>query len=169
MMRFMIASLITWPAAIMDIRLKKIPNLYILPIALTGLISCSVRFGLKGLGLGLLNMMVSLLILIPLNVTGSIGAGDIKLMAAVSLIFTTRESLYFIFLSFLAGAAWSLIRIARRKELIIRIYTLRDYLVECFREGKVKRYKSLGTENDVIPFGVCIFAGTLLLFVTEVW
>lgn len=169
MMRFMIASIITWPAALMDIKFNKIPNLYVLTAVLAGLISCSVRYGLKGLGLGLLNMAVSLLILIPLNVTGSIGAGDIKLMAAVSLIFTVRESLNFIFLSFLAGAAWSFVRIAGRKELIIRIFTLRDYLMDCLREGKVKRYKSLGTENDVIPFGVCIFAGTLLLFVTEVW
>ena len=70
-------------ASIYDVRIKKIPNWLSLGLMVSGLIGNAVA--IKGLSLGDsgAGLVVGLLLMLPGYVFGSMGAGDVKLMAAI--------------------------------------------------------------------------------------
>jgi len=88
-------------AAIYDVGTKKIPNWISLTIIVTGL---SWNFfsveglGFKDSGLGLI---VGLLLMMPGHVLGSMGAGDVKLMAAIGSVVGLNQVLDVVLYSYM--------------------------------------------------------------------
>src|SRR4029450_7457447 len=70
-------------AVMSDLRTHRIPNVLCAGAFGTGLILQTMLFGLAGLVDGVGGAVVGLLILLPLYAIGGMGAGDVKLMAAV--------------------------------------------------------------------------------------
>lgn len=73
-------------ASIYDVRIKKIPNWLSLALMVSGLIGN--YFAIKGLSLGDSGggIITGLLLMLPGYVFGSMGAGDVKLMAAIGSV-----------------------------------------------------------------------------------
>lgn len=104
-------------ASIQDVRSRKIPNLL---NAAGILIGFGIQFSLSGwpgVGTGLAGLMVGLCSLLPLYVFGSMGAGDVKLMAAVGVFLGPLEVLAAGLFSVLAGGIFAVALIALRGEL----------------------------------------------------
>ena len=83
---YLILSVCILIASIYDASTKKIPNWISLTIIVSGLgwnIFSAEGLGLKDSGLGLI---VGLLLMLPGYVFGSMGAGDVKLMAAIGSV-----------------------------------------------------------------------------------
>src|SRR5690242_7456703 len=73
-------------AAIYDLRFRRIPNWLNLSGVILGVSVNTVLFGRSGLMLAFLGISFSLLIYVPLYLIRGMGAGDVKLMAAVGAI-----------------------------------------------------------------------------------
>ena len=72
-------------AAVMDIRIKKIPNKLTIPFFGLGIVYQLVFHGLAGLGEGALGFAAGFGLLFLLWVIGSGGGGDVKLMGGLSM------------------------------------------------------------------------------------
>lgn len=93
-----------------------------------------------------------------------IGAGDIKMAALICGYMGLQTGAIAIFSGFLIGAIWSLIKMIGNGILIYRFSCLLTYIRYVFQTGKITAYYR--PERDgydmVIPFGFCLFAGTLI-------
>lgn len=79
------ASAVILVAAITDLRTRRIPNWLTLPAVPIGLVASFVFGGVPGLVFAAIGLVVALMIYLPLYALKAMGAGDGKLMAAVSV------------------------------------------------------------------------------------
>lgn len=88
-----------------------------------------------------LSAAAPLLVLFPLYMIGVLGAGDIKLLAAVGSFFTVLDMAKCLILSFIIGAVFSLLKMLAEKNFLQRMQYLMSYFYEVFKYGKWKLYE----------------------------
>src|SRR5262245_51535241 len=74
------------PAAIIDLRVRRVPNWLTLTAALLGIALNSFLFETAGVWMSLKGVGLAMLIYFPLYLLRGMGAGDVKLMVAVGAI-----------------------------------------------------------------------------------
>lgn len=149
-------------AAITDIAFGKVYNGWICLALAVGL-SCAFwrgGMGKEGLAGALLSMAVPVILLYPIFRIGGMGAGDIKLLAAVGCFLTVKETVACLVLSFLAGAVLSLLKMAAERNFIRRMRYLLSYVLAVAGSGKWRRYGQ--EEGGKIHFALPILLGVLL-------
>lgn len=168
-----VASLI---AAATDIWNYKVYNVLTLPLLVTGLIYNAVIGGWAGLansGMGLLFGFLALLLFYSL---GGMGAGDVKLMAAIGAWLGMPLTLYIFVASALAGgiyAVFLLIFTTGLQDSIIHMHILwlrvkafsRHFAPDTKIEVEVKR---VDRRKRLIPFAAMMAIGVVAV-VTYVW
>ncbi len=90
-------------AAIIDVRTRRIPNLLTLPALAAGIAGSGVMGGFSGVRHSLAGVLVAILILGPLCWFRSMGAGDLKLCAAVGSWMGPAELLFALLIAAMAG------------------------------------------------------------------
>jgi prepilin peptidase CpaA len=102
-------------AGVWDLRYKRIPNWLNVSALALGFILNSILFSAHGFLLALLGLGCSLLVYLPLYLLRAMGAGDVKLMAAVGAIVGPVSWLYIFLFTALLGGAISLIYVVLRR------------------------------------------------------
>lgn len=92
-----------------------------------------------------------------------IGAGDIKLMALICGYLGLKAGAAAIVYSFLLGAFWSLFRLLRLRILKKRLFYFTAYIRQVLTTGEITEYYNPHSDGyeAVIPFALCLFAGTI--------
>ena len=100
-------------AAVFDLKTSKIPN--IIPFLTFGALCLSEMLQNSAISMLFLFARAILIcaLLFPFFAVSSLGAGDIKLMAALSAGLSSRGALIFVFASFLWGAVLGVFRIVK--------------------------------------------------------
>ncbi|MEW9672599.1 prepilin peptidase [Ammoniphilus sp. 3BR4] len=148
---------------ITDLSKRKILNIITLPTIVIGLIYHSVIDGWSGLLFSGQGFLLGLgLLLIPF-VLGGMGAGDVKLLAAVGAM----KGAGFVFSSFLfmamAGGVMALVVLIVRKELKYLLF--RFFLFLTVDKGKIQPiHPSAKEKGYTLPYGVAIAAGVFLAY-----
>ena len=142
-------------AAFWDLRTKRIPNWLTVPAIVLGVAANAVKSGLAGLWAGLLGMLVGAgLFIIPFAM-GGMGAGDVKMLAAVGAIAGPEAA----FRSFLYGAmAGGLMAAAF---LVGRAYLFRGRLRA---DGGTRGPGVTVGLKQRFPYGLAVFAGTVIAY-----
>lgn len=78
-------------AAFLDIRYRRVPNVLVLAIAITGVSAAWFDGGLRGVLNGGLSALLAMGICIPLYVTKGIAGGDVKLIVATGFWWTVAQ------------------------------------------------------------------------------
>lgn len=91
------------PATVIDLRVHRIPNLLSLGGAALGLLLAASGFGAVGILQALAGLAVGLLCLLPLHLKRVMGAGDVKLMAAVGSFIGPLPCFLAVLCTFIAG------------------------------------------------------------------
>ncbi len=141
-----------------DIRRHRIAN--VLTFSMLG-IGLTLQFwflSLDGLWTGLQGMGVGLVVLLPFFLLGGMGAGDVKLMAAVGSIIGPIPALLAACLSLVAAGLFSFVLLLRHRDLgrMLRRYAVvlatRQYLPPEADEVANKRF----------PYAAAIAVGTII-------
>jgi prepilin peptidase CpaA len=157
-------------AAFYDVRTRKIPNWLNLSGLVLGLGLNTLLLHAHGIVVALLGLGLSLLIYIPLYLVRGMGAGDVKLMAAVGSIAGPQNWLIIFLVTALLGgiAAFALVFCKRRlPETLANLSTIIGELLRGkapFRkdpELDMRSQRSLG-----LPHGAVIAAGALAFLLT---
>ncbi|MBO4900203.1 MAG: prepilin peptidase [Lachnospiraceae bacterium] len=82
-----------------------------------------------------------LLILYPLFMIGTIGAGDIKLIMILPAYMTFPDSLQALFISFVCGACIGLVRMVTSHTLIARLRVMKNYISAVSESGRILMYE----------------------------
>lgn len=161
-------------AAYIDGKELRVPNKITYPMMLAGLIYSAVSYGMGGegwyvgLGCSFLGLVVGLLTLLPAYAIGGMGAGDVKMMAAIGAWCHWQVTLYAFCVSVIVGAIISIIMIVQSgdvkkhfdqlKYIINEIMTVRD------PEALAKIATERKTSMRLLPYGIPIAIGTILYF-----
>ncbi len=136
-----------------DITKGKIPNILTYSTILIGLIYHLIVGGLSGLLFSLLGMLIGFSIFILLYIFGAIGAGDVKLFAAIGSLAGIEFVLYCSMYSIIYAGVIGIIILVCKKEFMTRIVNVLKYLINLvlFRQaGSIKSIKN--KESLTFPF-----------------
>ena len=162
-------ALILIISVITDLRTRKILNIITFPAILIALIYHSFTSGFGGLLFSSLGFLVGLgLLLIPF-VMGGIGAGDVKLLAAVGAWKGTLFVLYTGVYGAVIGGLISLYILLRNKQLG---HTLKQLLfsIRFFRVTKGSSFVGDDMQKSIyIPYAIPIAVGALLAYLMEAY
>jgi prepilin peptidase CpaA len=148
-------------ATLEDLRTRRIPNLVTLPALLLAIVIHLVAGGPSGaltaLGAGLLVAAV----LLPGWLMGFMGAGDVKLMAAIAAwLGSPGRGLYAVLFSLVAGGILSIV-VALRRGILLRTLRSAALLVPRVAAGALGSGSPPETTGVRIPKALAFLAGSL--------
>jgi len=111
-----IAILVVSLAAFLDVRTRRIPNWLTLGLVIIGVALNLWRAGLMGAELALAGTVLGFLMLLPFYALGGIGAGDVKLLAAVGALLGPELLVSVAAYGALVGGLMSVVILARRSK-----------------------------------------------------
>jgi len=117
-------------AGIYDIRFRKIPNWLNVTGVILGLVTNAVLGGRHDLFQALLGMLLALAVYLPLYAIRGMGAGDVKLMAAIGALAGPWNWLVIFLASSVAGGIASVVLVSLNKRLSETCWNLRFVVSE---------------------------------------
>lgn len=150
-----------------DIRTYKIKNRLVSIFIVIGIAINVVLKGKEGIGFSLIGMVVPIVVLFLLYYLKMLGAGDIKLFAAIGAIMGVKFILYAMVYSFLAGGMIALFIMLVRKNALQRFKYFTHYIKACMLSISLLPYNEFEDKanNGKFPFAYAIFCGTVYVFV----
>jgi prepilin peptidase CpaA len=145
-------------AARADVRTRKIPNNLTFPALLVGLAMHTALNGFDGTRSSLTGLLVAGAVLLPGWHFRWMGAGDVKLMAAVGAWLAWPQALIAVLASLVMGGAISLI-VAVRKGMLRQAVTGAAVIAQ---SAMARVPPPPITTNVRFPFALAVFAGSTL-------
>ena len=151
-----------------DGRFGKIYNRQIIVGIVLGIGFRSYESGPPGIFSGLCSLMIPLLLLFPFFRIGTLGGGDIKLLATVAVFLTPAQTFLFMGVAFLNGAMMALLKMMKERNFVERFQYLMSYIHDVITTNQWKLYeetkKQSGTEikRHKIHFAFPIFVSALI-------
>src|SRR5690242_564869 len=96
-------------AAVWDLRTRRIPNVLTFGGTLVALLLHGYMGGLSGVGLSLAGWAVGLALFFPFFALGGLGAGDVKLLAAVGALVGPLPAVWVALFTMIAGGVMAIL------------------------------------------------------------
>ncbi len=164
-MQIVLAALVV-SAGVFDIRSRRIPNFIVLPALLIGFALNAFLFGASGLVLAAGGFGLALLIYMPLYLLRGMGAGDVKLMAAVGALVGWQNWLALFIITGLLGGLLAVLLMLIKGRARSTLWNTGYLMWEMvhLRPPHVKREElDIGNPRAfTLPHGAVIALGTLL-------
>lgn len=150
-------------ATITDLRSQKIYNWLTFPLILSGLVAHTIHSGLDGLLLSAAGFALGLILMVIPFFLGSMGAGDVKLMAGIGAWLGVNATFTAFLFICLAGGVYALVILARRRDVLKAV--LANIWGTFLRLTATKKYdySPIETEQTMprLCYGVAIAIGTV--------
>jgi len=104
-------------AAVIDLRTRRIPNALTGSLAVVGLGLAAAQFGTVGIGGAIVGFLLGFAFMLPGNVFGATGAGDVKLFAAAGAVLGPATTVRAFLFTAIAGGVLALVVALRRRRL----------------------------------------------------
>jgi len=154
-------------ASWIDYTQRRVPNWLNAALVLVGFLVQGLYFGWGGVGSGALGLLTGFGLLILPWLMHGMGAGDVKLMAAIGVWLGPLATLYSFVLGAMIGALAAGAMILSTGRLRLALINIGIILNKCSsRETMFSEYgsaKSFGTTSQLLPYGVPLTAGTLIV------
>ncbi|MBP1920795.1 A24 family peptidase [Youngiibacter multivorans] len=178
-LKYIILILLLLYAAKFDITERKIPNKVTIPAFTLGIIGSWLNSGFSGVQFSLMGFLVGLAVFFIPFLLGGMGAGDVKLMAAVGSLLGWKLTVYSALLTALVGGIIAIgytinngyfnrmignfAYLIHLKVLnILYLITRNEKILTSYRDARTRIQKN---EKMYIPYGVAIAIGTLLVLI----
>jgi len=161
-----VATVCALAGAVTDIKSRRIPNLITGPAILAGLLLHLSLDGWRGLLTSLAAGLICGAIFLIFYLAGGMGAGDVKLIAAVGCLAGLSNTAYLLVLTSLAGGAMGIVFALMRgrlKETLLNVGEITTH----HRKSGLKPHPDLNVRNGStlrLPYGVAIAAGSSITF-----
>jgi prepilin peptidase CpaA len=104
-------------AAVIDLRTRRIPNALTGSLTVVGLGLAAAQLGTVGIGGAVIGCLLGFAFMLPGNMFGATGAGDVKLFAAAGALLGPASTVRAFFFTAIAGGVLALIVALRRRRL----------------------------------------------------
>jgi Flp pilus assembly protein protease CpaA len=104
-------------ATVIDLRTRRIPNALTGSLAVVGLGLAAAQLGTVGIGGAIFGGLLGFAFMLPGNVFGATGAGDVKLFAAAGALLGPATTVRAFFFTAIAGGVLAVVVALRRRRL----------------------------------------------------
>lgn len=139
--------------ALFDIKEKRIPNKLTFPSIIVGFIGNLIVLGFQGIPFSFLGFLAGFLVFMLPYALGAMGAGDVKLMAAVGAIMGWKFTLISALYTTIAGLI-----VALPIYIYKRIYP--RYAIAYTQNAPV-----ISNDKIYVPYGLCIAIGVIFVII----
>jgi len=155
--------------ATVDVRQQRIPNWLTYPGLLLGIILRFAFLGWHGLTTALGGALLAGGIVLLFYLVRAMGAGDVKLLAAVGSFVGPRQAFVILLATAIAGGILALVYALLRRRLWLTLKNLGS-VVAFHSWGGIKAHPNLNLDNPSalrMPYGLAIATGTLYALVMK--
>ncbi len=161
------ALLASW----IDYSQRRVPNWLNASLLVLGFIVQALFFGWAGLGTGFAGMLAGFGLLIVPWLMHGMGAGDVKLMAAIGVWLGPLLTLYSFALGAVIGGVAAVVMIVSTGRLRMACANIGLIMAKCSNPQTVfseaGSAKSFGVTSQLLPYGVPLTAGTLVVLAAK--
>ena len=158
-------------AAVMDVQQHRIPNWLTYPGMLAGVLLRSYYFGWDGLLTALGGCLLAGGVVFVFYAVRAMGAGDLKLLAALGSLVGPRYAITILLATAIAGGVLALVYAATRgrtRETLTNVGSVMKF----HAWGGLHAHPDINLDNPAalrMPYGLAIAAGTLYTFAVAIW
>lgn len=153
-----IAALITY----YDVRYRRIPNAFVLATLVGGVAIHSITGGLSGLYGSLSGCALAFALMFMLHIFGAMGAGDVKLFAAIGAVTGASLVLPTFLVVILTGGLLAIVSIIRAGVFVSTMQRVLQILVGLLPGWEMPRFNVPSDRTHTIPYGVAITIGSII-------
>jgi prepilin peptidase CpaA len=157
-------------ASWIDYAQRRVPNWLNATLALAGLMVQATHFGWPGVSNGLLGMTIGLGVLIVPWLMHGMGAGDVKLMAAIGCWLGPWLTLWSFAAGSIIGGCAAIIMIVSTGRTAHALVNMQTIMTKMRRVdtafGEFGGARTFGATSQLLPYGVPLTAGTLVVLLT---
>jgi prepilin peptidase CpaA len=174
---FLVTTVVAIVAAVIDFRRFRVPNALTFPLCLVGLAFHSASGGLSGLQYSFGGIAVGILTLLLFYIMGVMGAGDVKLLAAVGAWIGPVNTLYVFCVAGIIAGLHSLAVLTWQRRLrvvpiifqlsFVQIMTLGHHLTRSDSGSLAETTKRPDRHRYVMPFAVMIAIGVVVVAINS--
>ena len=148
----------------MDVRYRRIPNRQVLIILLCG-IALNVFFGAwHGLFASLSGMVIAFGLMFSLHVLGTMGAGDVKLFAAIGAVLGSSLVLQTFLIVAVTGGILAIFKMVYMRRGAATMLRVVQFFVGLLPGQSIPRLNVPADPNYTLPYAVPICLGSVLSF-----
>jgi prepilin peptidase CpaA len=145
-----------------DVRYRRIPNAFVLATLLSGLVINFIFGGLQGAFASLGGCILAFTLMFILHVFGAMGAGDVKLFAAIGSVMGTQLVLPTFVVVILTGGVLAVCLMLRTGAIRDTMQRVMQILVGLLPGWQMPRFNVPADRRLTIPYGVAITFGSLI-------
>jgi prepilin peptidase CpaA len=161
-------ALLFFPLALMisymDVRYRRIPNKLVLAILIGGLVLHIVFDGYHGLLLSLGGFAFAFAIMFFFHVFGTLGAGDVKLFAAIGAVGGVSLVLPTLLVVALTGGVLAICKMIYSGRARATMFGVMQFFYGLLPGQKVPRFEIPEDRSHTLPYALPICFGSLLSF-----
>ena len=164
---FLISScLLLLPLAVIisyyDVKYRRIPNAFVLATLISGVIINSLLNGMPGVLASLAGCAFAFFLMLILHIFGALGAGDVKLFAAVGAVIGQHLVLQTFLVILITGGILAVVATLRAGSLRTTLLRVLQLFAGLFPGWPMPRFAVPADRRHTIPYGVAITFGSLI-------
>ena len=163
---YVVSTLLLVPLAILisyyDVRYRRIPNPFVLATLVSGLAINTIFGGLNGLLMSLGGCALAFALMFMLHLLGAMGAGDVKLFAAIGAVTGAPLVLPTFVVVILTGGVLAVVSIIRAGVVMTTMHRVLQILVGLLPGWEMPRFAVPADRRHTIPYGVAITIGSII-------
>lgn len=145
-----------------DVRYRRIPNAFVLATLVSGIAVNSIFGGLTGLYGSLAGCALAFTLMFMLHLFGAMGAGDVKLFAAIGAVTGAPLVLQTFVIVILTGGLLALVSIVRAGVVVTTMQRVLQIFVGMLPGWQMPRFAVPTDRRYTIPYGVAITIGSII-------
>ena len=145
-----------------DVRYRRIPNAFVLAAFGGGLAMNTIIGGLQGVYSSLAGCVLAFFLMFMLHVFGAMGAGDVKLFAAIGAVTGLQLVVPTFVVVILTGGVLAVISVIRAGVLRTTMHRVLQIFVGMLPGWEMPKFAVPVDRKHTIPYGVAITLGSII-------
>jgi prepilin peptidase CpaA len=148
----------------MDVRYRRIPNKLVLIILIGGVVLNTVFDGWNGLLVSVGGCGIAFGLMFLLHLFGTMGAGDVKLCAAVGAVIGVTHVLPTMMIIALTGGALAVFKMIQARRVATTMFGVFQFFYGLLPGHAVPRFEVPADHSYTLPYAVPICFGSIVSF-----
>jgi len=145
-----------------DVRYRRIPNAFVLATLAAGVAMNGIFAGLPGIAASFMGCALAFALMFMLHIFGAMGAGDVKLFAAIGAVTGAHLVVPTFVVVILTGGLLAVVSIVRAGVVMTTMHRVLQIFVGMLPGWQMPKFAVPTDRKHTIPYGVAITMGSII-------
>jgi len=145
-----------------DVRYRRIPNAFVLATLAAGVAMNGIFGGLPGIAASFMGCVLGFVLMFMLHIFGAMGAGDVKLFAAIGAVTGAALVVPTFLVVILTGGLLAVVSIVRAGAVMPTMHRVLQIFMGMLPGWQMPKFAVPTDRKHTIPYGVAITMGSII-------